>query len=130
MTSFNNFLKIFFIENVSVSAEKQHDLQYIPMNVSEEKKYQSLDSSGAEKSCFIIEHVQNLTPKRKEKEKKRKYYSEDFIREKHALYYNEHAAFIREKKCSYYAKNCDLITEKRQNYRKENSERKNAIFRP
>ena len=63
------------------------------------------------------------------KEKKRKYYSEDFIRAKHALYYNEHAAFIRKKKCSYYAKNCGFITEKRQNYRKENSERRNTIFK-
>ena len=60
MTSLNNFLKTFFIENVSVSAETQYDLQYISVNVSDENKHQILDSLRRKKSHFMIEHIQNL----------------------------------------------------------------------
>ena len=60
MTSLNNFLKTFFIEDVSVSAETQYDLQYISVNVSDENKHQILDSLRRKKSHFMIEHIQNL----------------------------------------------------------------------
>ena len=125
MTSLNNFLKTFFIENVSVSAETQYDLQYISVNVSDENKHQILDSLGGRrrKSFYNGTYSESHTV---HKEKKRKYYSEniDFIREKHPLYYSKNAAFIKEKQYSYYAKNYGLIREKRQNYCKKNSETK------
>ena len=81
MTSLNNFLKTFFIENVSVSAETQYDLQYISVNVSDENKHQILDSLGGRrrKSFCNGTYSESHTV---HKEKKRKYYSEniDFIR--------------------------------------------------
>ena len=52
MTTLNNFLKTFFIENVVVSAETQDDLQYISINVSEENKHQILDSLGKRRKSF------------------------------------------------------------------------------
>ena len=70
MLSFNNFLKAFFIENVGVLPESQYDLQYISINLSKENMHQILESFGPRKICFIIEHTVN-------KEKKRKYYSEN-----------------------------------------------------
>ena len=60
MTSFNNFLETFFIENIGVSAETQYDLQYTAINVSEEKKPNFGFLRGAEESHFILEHIQNL----------------------------------------------------------------------
>ena len=81
MTSLNNVLKTFFIENVSVSAETQCDLQYISVNVSDENKHQILDSLGGRrrKSFYNGTYSESHTV---HKEKKRKYYSEniDFIR--------------------------------------------------
>ena len=86
MTSLKDFLKTFFIKNVGVSAEMQYDLQYISVNVSEENKHQILDSLGRRRKSFYNRtHSESHTVN---KEKKRKYYSEniDFIREKHVLY--------------------------------------------
>ena len=110
MTSLNNFLKTFFIENVGF--QQKHNMTFSTF-VSEEKKHQILDSLGRKRKSFYNRTYSE--PHTVNKEKKRRYYSEniDFIREKHALYYNENAAFIKEKQCSYYVKNCGLITENR-----------------
>ena len=71
MTSLNNFLKTFFIENVSVSAETQYDLQCISVNVSDENKHQTLDSLGGRrrKSFYNRTCSESHTV---DKEKKRK----------------------------------------------------------
>ena len=55
------FWKHFVIKNVGVSVEKQYDLQYIAISVSEENKYEILDSFGREESNFILKNIQNLT---------------------------------------------------------------------
>ena len=67
----NNFLKTFFIENVSVSAETQYDLQCISVNVSDENKHQTLDSLGGRrrKSFYNRTCSESHTV---DKEKKRK----------------------------------------------------------
>ena len=54
------FWKHFVIKNFGVSVEKQYDLRYIAINVSEENKYEILDSSGREESHFILKNIQNL----------------------------------------------------------------------
>ena len=90
MTSLSNVLKTFFIENVSVSAETQCDLQYISVNVSDENKHQILDSLGRRRKSFYYRTYSESHTVIKEKKKK---YSEniDFIREKLALYYNKYS---------------------------------------
>ena len=55
------FWKHFVIKNVGVSVEKQYDLQYIAISVSEENKYEILNSFGREESNFILKNIQNLT---------------------------------------------------------------------
>ena len=67
MTSLNNFLKTFFIRNVSVSAKTQYDFQYIAIK---ERQY----------------HSENIDFSR---EKNSLYYNEnaEFIREKQCSYY-------------------------------------------
>ena len=54
------FWKHFVIKNFGVSVEKQYDLRYIAINVSEENKYEILDSFGRKESHFILKNIQNL----------------------------------------------------------------------
>ena len=54
------FWKHFVIKNFGVSVEKQYDLPYIAINVSEENKYEILDFFGRKESHFILKNIQNL----------------------------------------------------------------------